>query len=161
MAPRRYDKPTPGVRTWHSRDALTRAKKWAGGIALGLFVLALLWLSGLADDEGIDGDLILGVVMLELFTLIPAAYAANRWRALRALLRHADTIDAGELEAEAASLEAADEVRWSVGRLVDTLAPGAARDAGLAGLRAAEQAAVTRQLIFRRSAELERLRGVT
>jgi hypothetical protein len=148
-----------GVTTWRSRDDVERSKRWAKRIATGLAVLGAFWLFGLFDNP--DADTVLGLVILELFTLIPCIYALLRFRSLKKLTDAIDDLGEKELEEQAEELEANEEARWRIGRLVASLEPGPAQESGLDVLAAAETATETRRRLLRRRTELTHLQGTT
>lgn len=161
---RAYGRQGPGLTLWQSRDELARARRRTAWVAAGLAVLALFWLAAFADptpdpDEG--GDILLGIVILELFTLVPLAVALWRVRRLSRLLRRVDSVSEDDLEATARAARTREEAVWRVGRLVDGLEPGPARDAAADALAAGHAANESRRRLHHRVTQLEHLLAVT
>jgi hypothetical protein len=149
-----------GLSLWQSRDELSRSRRWARWTSLGLGVLAALWLAGLTGSD-VDGDVVLGIAILELFTLVPFVVSVVRLRRLNRLLARIDELGAEELQEMADDLRSADETLAHIGRLVARLRPGAARDAGEEALAAAEASTVSRRRLRHRQADLEQLVATT
>ena len=157
---RAYATSGPGLTLWQSRDELVRARTRTAWVAGFLTALALFWLLAFAGEE--DGEnLVLGVVVLEVFTLVPLAVALWRIRRLTKLLRRVDAVSEEDDEASAAALRAREEAVWRVGRLVDGLQPGPARDAATDALAAGRAANESRRRLQQRLDQLDHLRAVT
>ena len=149
-----------GVSLWQSRDDIARSRRRAtiGAVLLGL--LALFWLAGLgADDPGENA--LLGLILLEVFTLAPFAAVAARARRLTKLLHRVDALGEAELAEQAEAMRDADEERLRLARLVAALPPGPAAEVAERALDTVEEAAESRRRLLHRRAQLRALRDVT
>ena len=124
VAPPYVEMPEPGIVCWLSYRDVERSRL-RSALAIGaLLVLAGLWLTPFTSDEsdreqaaehraGRSGDdTVSGVVILELFTLVPLGFAISRRRRLGRLRDHMSSIGAAEQEESIAELATADEVVW-------------------------------------------------
>jgi hypothetical protein len=127
---------------------------------LGLGALAALWLTGLTASN-VTGDAVLGIAILELFTLVPFIVSMVRLRRINRLLERIDRLGADELQAYADDLQDVDETMARIDRLVARLRPGAAREAGEVARAAAATATASRRRLLHRQTDLEELATTT
>jgi hypothetical protein len=145
-----------GIVVWEPTDSLQKSRRRTTALAVSLSVLALAWLAGLGKGGSVEG-----VVILEIFTLVPLAVVVARLRSLRRKIREVDSVGREELERESLAMPGADEQLLHIGRLVAMLRRGGARDAGADALAVAEKATDARRRLLRRRDELSRLMKTT
>jgi hypothetical protein len=116
-------------------------------------VLSALWLS--AFTSGGDADTIVGVVILEIFTLVPVLYAAVHARGLTKLISDSDRLTADEQASVALALSKTDEMLWRLRQLVESLEPGPLREGGDEALRQARGIVRLRGQLVRRINQLD------
>jgi len=142
---------------WESTASLRRSRGRVSVLAFGLASLALLWLAGLS---GGDSSAVLGVVILEIFTLVPLAVTVARLRGIHRKLAQVQLVGEEEQRRRTMAMQAVDEELLHVGRLVALLRPGPAREAGGDALAAAEKATEVRKRLLQRRDELAPLGGL-
>jgi hypothetical protein len=125
----------------------------------GLGALAALWLTGLSG--GTDGNTLLGLGFLEVFTVVPMIVALHRHRRLSKLIDRMKTRDADEQEADADELRHVDETLFRIARLAGQLDGDVAEAAGHQSVAAAERAGEEWRRLVGRGQDLEGIIATT
>jgi hypothetical protein len=145
----------PGVVVWQSHDEVSKSRRRTRLVAGGLGALAALWLTGLSG--GTDGNTLLGLGILEVFTTVPMIVAMLRARRLSKLIDRMKTRDADEQEDDADELRHVDETLFRIARLAAQLQGEVAQTAGYESVAAAERAGEEWRRLVGREHDLERI----
>jgi hypothetical protein len=154
LVPRpRFWSQASGLTSWHSRDAIMRARRRARWTAGGLLAAALLWPWGLTDSSA-DTDAVVGVLTLEGVTLVVALYASVRAARLSRQVYDVDRLSDQEQATAALALSRGDELLRRLSRLVESLDPGPLCDAGNDALGEAGDVVELRSKVVQRLTQL-------
>lgn len=151
--------PGAGVTTWQPRDLLVKDRRRVRIVLGFLGVLALSWLGAFSSPA--TSDLVTGVVILEVFTLVPAAYLTYRSHQYTALLRRADRATEEEQTAAAEIARKQSERLWHLRRVMEWLNDGATKEAASEAVRSLEQDLPVHAALVQRQMQLRSLLALT
>ena len=147
--------PGVGVTTWQPRYIIAKDRRRVRMVLGFLGVLALFWLA--AFSAPISSDLVTGVVILEVFTLVPAAYLAYQSHKCTTLLGRADRATEEEQTAAAEIARKQSERLWHLRRAVESLNDGPSKEAASEAVHSIEQNVPVHAALVQRQMQLQGL----
>ena len=147
--------PGVGVTTWQPGYIIATDRRRVRMVLGFLGVLALFWL--VAFSAPISSDLVTGVVILEVFTLVPAAYLAYQSHKCTTLLGRADRATEEEQTAAAEIARKQSERLWHLRRAVESLNDGPSKEAASEAVHSIEQNVPVHATLVQRQMQLQGL----